>query len=114
MTTIRGVIATVLLAWAAQLPPAAPLPRDGVSRDTSATPAATGIIRGRVTNRESGQPLARVMVVLVPGALGEEPDQPPGAGARFEPRITVTGADGQYGTKQVAAGAYVVSFEPPD
>jgi hypothetical protein len=48
---MRGVIATVLLAWVAQLPPAAPLPRDGVSRDTSATPAATGIIRGRVSDR---------------------------------------------------------------
>ncbi len=109
---MRAVIATVLLAWAAQRPPAAPLPRDGVSRDTSATPAAAGIIRGRVTDRESGQPLARVMVVLVPGALGEEPEQPPDARARFEPRITVTGADGRYEYKQVAAGAYVVNFDP--
>ncbi len=102
-----------VLAGTAQLPPAAPPPRDGAARDT-ATPAATGIIRGRVTDRESGQPLSRVMVVLLPHFSGEEPRPPRSAGTRFEPRMTLTSAEGRYEYKQVPAGTYVISFDPSE
>jgi hypothetical protein len=104
---MRAVIATVLLAWAAQLPPAAPAPRDAV-----ATPTATGIIRGRVTDRESSQPLSRVIVRLVSSSLLEEVSR--NAKASIEPRATVTGADGRYEFKQVPAAAYVVTFDPSE
>ena len=60
------LIASALLASAAQLPPTAPPSRDAIPRDATATPASTGIIRGRVTDRDSGEPLARVIVMLVP------------------------------------------------
>ena len=37
---------------------------------------------------------------------------PARAGIRFEPRTTLTDADGRYEYKQVPAGAYVVTFDP--
>ena len=106
---MRAAIATVLLAGAVQLPPA-PTPRDPAARDT-ATRSATGIIRGRVTDRENGQSLARVMVILVPGSLGEDQQQERRVSAPIEPRMTLTDADGRFEYRQVQSGTYVVTFD---
>ena len=47
--------------------PVAP-PRDAVSRDGAAK-AGTATVRGRVVDRETGQPLGRVMVTLIVDGL---------------------------------------------
>ena len=106
-----GLIASILLVGATQLPPAAPPQRDGAARDTSATPTATGIIRGRVTDKESGQPLARALVTLVSNTLLQDSRLARRA-AMSEPRSTLTAADGRYELRQVPAGTYVVIFDP--
>ena len=106
------LIASALLVSSAQLPPAVPPPRDAIARDTPATPAATGIIRGRVTDRESGDPLARVIVILVSQAVEGDPGPVQRVGDRTKPRITMTGAEGRFEFKQTPAGAYVVIFDP--
>ena len=106
------LIASALLVSAAQLPPTVPPPRDAVARDTPATPAATGIIRGRVTDRESGEPLARVIVMMGSKAVEEDSRPTQRVGDRTKPRITLTGADGRFEFKQTPAGAYVVIFDP--
>jgi Carboxypeptidase regulatory-like domain len=106
------LIACALLVWAAQLPPTVPRPRDAIARDTTATPAATGIIRGRVTDRESGEPLARVIVIMVSKAVEGDSRPVQRVGDRTEPRVTLTGADGRFEFKQTLAGAYVVIFDP--
>jgi len=103
-----ALMVTVLLAGTAQLPPT----RDAGAHD-SATRAATGIIRGRVTDRESGQPLAQVKVTLVPNNFLAELRWPPSATAS-EPRTTMTGSDGRYQYIHVPAGAYVVAFDPSE
>ena len=108
---MRALIATVLFALIAQLPPAVPQPRDGVARDPDAITTATGIIRGRVTDRESGQPLARVIVELVPDSYGDGGQHPRTAGPTSEPRTAVTGADGRYEYTRVPAGVYFVFFD---
>ena len=106
------LIASALLVSAAQLPPAVPPPRDAITRDTPAAPAATGIIRGRVTDRESGEPLARVIVMMVSKTVEESSRPAQRVGDRTEPRITLTGGDGRFEFKQTPAGAYIVTFDP--
>jgi hypothetical protein len=70
--SMHGSITAVVLVLAAQLPSAVPSPRDAPSRDSPAAAKGTGVIRGRVTDRDSGQPLARVMVMLVPNPPSED------------------------------------------
>ena len=103
-----------MFALATQLPPVAPAARDAAPRDAPATAAGTGIIRGRVIDAESGRPLGRVMVILVPSSLLSDDAAPTRAGIRSEPRTTLTGADGRFECKQVPAGAYYVTFEPSE
>ena len=113
---MKVLFAPLVLILATQLPPVASPPRDAAPRDSSAVPAATSIIRGRVTDAESGRPLAGVMVILMPTSFGAIPDEsgPPKNARMWEPRTTLTRVDGRFEYKQVAAGAYYVSFEPSE
>ena len=91
-------------------------------RDTAPVAAAgTGIIRGQVTDRETGQPLGRVMVTLTSNVWREQAMSSAAMIAqsgiaddtsmiRNRPRHTVTGPDGRFEFKQILPGAYTVSF----
>ena len=59
-----GVIATFVLALAGATAAAAPNGCETLRLERFGPPG-TGIIRGRVTDRGSGEPLSRVMVTLV-------------------------------------------------
>jgi hypothetical protein len=109
-------IVLFVLALATQLPPAPPPVRDAAARDPSAAAAGTATIRGRVTDAESGRPLGRVMVMLVSSTFASFPDDVGSTkNARMsEPRTTLTGVDGRFEYKEVAAGAYYVAFEPSE
>ena len=96
--------------------PASP-PRD----KAPATAAGTGVIRGRVTDRDTGQPLGRVMVTLMSNVWREQAMSSAALMAQtgitddasmrqLEPRNTMTAPDGRFEFKQVPAGAYIVSF----
>ena len=103
--------------------PSAP-PRDAVSRDGAAR-ARTATVRGRVVDRETGQPLGRVMVTLISTAwrdqamsssamiaqtgIAESVDE--SSLRKNEPRRTATAADGRFEFTQVLPGAYTVSFD---
>jgi len=100
--------------------PAAP-PRDAVSRDGAAK-ARPATVSGRVIDRETGQPLGRVMVTLISTAWRDQAMSSSAMIAQTgiaddsslrqnEPRHTVTAADGRFEFKQVPPGAYTVSFQ---
>jgi protocatechuate 3,4-dioxygenase beta subunit len=100
--------------------PPAPL-RDAVSRDGAAK-ARTATVSGRVTDRETGQPLGRVMVTLISTAWRDQAMSSSAMIAQTgiaddsglrqnQPRYTVTAADGRFEFKQVLPGAYTVSFQ---
>jgi protocatechuate 3,4-dioxygenase beta subunit len=100
--------------------PAAP-PRDAVSRDGAAK-ARTATVSGRVIDRETGQPLGRVMVTLISTAWREQAMSSSAMTAQTgiaddsslrqnQPRYAVTAADGRFEFKQVLPGAYTVSFQ---
>jgi Carboxypeptidase regulatory-like domain len=103
--------------------PAAP-PRDAASRDGGAK-ARTATVSGRVVDRETGQPLGRVMVTLMStawrdqamsssvmtaqtGIAGNADDS---SLRQNQPRYAVTAADGRFEFKQVLPGAYAVFFQ---
>ncbi len=103
--------------------PAAP-PRDAVSRDGAAK-ARPATVSGRVVDRETGQPLGRVMVTLIAtawrdqamsssamtaqtGIAGNVDDSSP---RQNQPRHAVTAADGRFEFTQVLPGAYTVTFQ---
>lgn len=113
---MKVLFAPLVFVLATQLPPVASPPRDAGARDASAAPAGTSIIRGRVTDAESGRPLASVMVILMPASFGTLPDElgPPKNARNQEPRTTLTTGDGRFEYKQVVAGAYYVAFEPSE
>jgi protocatechuate 3,4-dioxygenase beta subunit len=83
--------------------------------------AGTGIIRGRVTDRETGQPLERVLVTLMSTVWREQMSSAmmiaqtgiaDDSGMRHnQPRWTTTSADGRFEFKQIPPGAYRVSFD---
>jgi protocatechuate 3,4-dioxygenase beta subunit len=94
--------------------PVAPL-RDAVSRDGAAK-ARTATVRGRVTDRETGQPLGRVMVTLMSTVWRDQAMSSSAMIAQTgidddsslrqnQPRNTVTAADGRFEFKQVQPGA---------
>ena len=83
--------------------------------------AGTGIIRGRATDRETGQPLERVMVTLMSTVWREQAMSSAMMIAQTgiaddssmrqnPPRTTTTAADGRFEFKQIPPGAYIVSF----
>jgi protocatechuate 3,4-dioxygenase beta subunit len=114
----------LILVTLGQSPPSPPAPpRDAASRDGVEKPG-TAIVRGRVTDRETGQPLGRVMVTLLSSVWREQAmasaammsqtgiaDADVPSLRQNQPRHTVTAADGRFEFKQVLAGAYTVSFQ---
>jgi Carboxypeptidase regulatory-like domain len=97
-----GILATLVLlaaTQAAQPPP----PRDPVPR-AAARPQTSGgsAIRGRVTDRETGQPLARVNLRL--GLLAPPATQ----------RNTLTDGDGRFDFSSLPAGRYSLVAEPAE
>ena len=92
-------------------------------RDTAPVAAVgTGTIRGRVTDRETGQPLGRVLVTLMSTVWRDQAmssaaliaqsgiagDASPKQNA---PRTTSTAADGRFEFKEIPPGGYIVSFD---
>ena len=65
-----ALILLLSVLTAGQVQPSAPAapPRDAVSRDGAAK-ARTATVSGRVVDRETGQPLGRVMVTLIVDGL---------------------------------------------
>jgi hypothetical protein len=111
----------VTMGLVPQASPTAP-PRDATSRDEAEKPG-TAIMRGRVTDRETGQPLGRVEVVLMSSVWGEQAWASSSMAAQTgivddsparpnPPRYTATTVDGRFEFKHVPAGAYKVYFEP--
>ena len=106
-----------------QVQPSAPVapPRDAVSRDGAAT-ARTATVSGRVVDRETGQPLGRVMVTLIATAWRDQVMSSSTMTAqtgiaddsslkRNQPRHTATTADGRFAFTEVLPGAYTVTFQ---
>ena len=107
---------------AAQVQPpvsTAPSP-DAVSRDGAAK-ARTATVRGQVTDRQTGQPLGRVMVTLIATVWRDQAMSASGMMVQMgvaddssqrqnEPRNTLTAADGRFEFKQIPPGTYTVSF----
>jgi hypothetical protein len=99
------VLLPLVLAAGIQLPPPPqpPVPaRDAGARATT----GTAVIRGRVTDRETGQPIPRAIVMAISNAGGPRPDSGP-----LEAR---TGSDGRYELKGLPAGEYGVIVRPGD
>jgi hypothetical protein len=134
--------AAVILAFlgvAAQQPPPpaarAPQqpPRDAVGRAEPTGPVGTGVIRGRVVASDTGSPIRRANVSLLPmptaggrGAAGTPAAavlQSPGAGpsaqvsvaasfSQLRPQQATTDSQGNFEFKGVAAGTYRISVSP--
>ena len=82
-----------------EVPPQRPV------RDGERSPAATATIRGRVTDRENGQPLPRFRVSVSKQPVVDD----------TSPTIATatTGANGEYELTAVPAGAYLITARPP-
>jgi protocatechuate 3,4-dioxygenase beta subunit len=109
----------VVMGQLPQSPQTAP-PRPTAARERPANPG-TATLRGRVTDRESGEPLGRVMVTLTSTIWREQAMASNTMIAQTgiadneslpknRPRNTVTAADGRFQFTQVPPGAYIVSF----
>jgi len=100
---VRLAIAFLLCVAPAEPPGSGASPAgDAQARDRVSS--ATGTISGRVTDRETGQPLARVSVTL---------GGPQGGPLEGRPLVTHTDADGRYAFTQLAPGPYSLTFAPP-
>ena len=102
------LVAVLNLAWPR---PACPEPGRGAqppsqpARDTpTAATGGSAVIRGRILEATTGRPLSRVTV----RANGNGPQPPGGANA------AVTGADGRYEIKGLAAGTYMIAATKPN
>lgn len=88
-------------------PPPPPPPPQTVTRDVARdVPPRTGtaIVRGRVTDRDTGQPIARATVVLMSRAIPRSPGE-------RQPQ-TRTALDGSYELRDLPGGTYSVSVIP--
>ena len=115
---LAGALALCLTATFASPGQNQPVP----PRDTAPVAAVgTGTIRGRVTDRETGQPLGRVLVTLMStvwrdqamssAALIAQSGIADDAGPKQNaPRSTTTAADGRFEFKEIPSGGYTVSF----
>jgi hypothetical protein len=104
------VLAATAILLTTQLPQAVTPPRDQ-PRSTRSEATDTATIRGRVTDRETGAPVADVLVLIVPvTADGEMLPRAPGQ--RRPEHSRRTGADGLYEVRGVSPGAYRVTFIP--
>lgn len=87
----------VMTLWqTTQAPPRDPVPRPAVRAEEG------GTIRGRITDRETGQPIARAGVRVSRVGAG-----PPVLGVP-------TDADGRYQFPRLAPGRYTILVEPPE
>ncbi len=78
------LLIAVLLGQSAQLPP----------RDAASSRPATGSIRGRITDRDSGQPIPGALVALRRGG---------------DSQTIIAGADGRYEFTALPGGSYFVA-----
>jgi hypothetical protein len=104
---IELIVSLGLIVAAGQFPPPPPPPPQTVTRDAArSVPARTGtaIIRGRVTDRETGQPVARATVTLMSRTIPRSPEEGPPQ-ARTAP-------DGSYEIHGLPGGTYSVSVMP--
>lgn len=96
--TIRFALPIVLVSGlAAQGPPQTP-PRD--ARPPSEIQTGTAIIRGQITDKDTGLPIARATVRVRADGVTRE-------------RQTRSDADGRYAFTELGAGSYAVSAENP-
>ena len=95
---------------------------ESAARQRASRNGGYGIIRGRVTDRETGQPLARVMVTLTSTVWREQTMSSAmmtsqtgiaddSSLTRNPPRRTITAADGRFELTRIPPGAYIVSFD---
>lgn len=118
----RTVIAAIVLALTSTLAiaqsPAPPQPRDAAPRAAART--GTAVIRGRVFAADSGQPVRRAFVMLMPAgpvslppAIGGQPIEPRrDASAPPQPRNVATDASGRFEFTGLAAGVYRLRVMP--
>ncbi len=97
MASSSLVSLVALVAAAVQQPPAPP-------RDTPRPAAGVASISGRVTDRDSGQPLRRMRVLLSTAGFTQGPQF-------FE---GVTDADGRYEIAGIPAGDYYATAGPDE
>ena len=111
------VILSVVLLAALQVPVPPPppppaqsgaIPRDA-ARDTEPR-TGTAIIRGRVTDQETGEPIPRAIVSIMPSVVARPDATNPQAFNR--PLQAATGSDGRFEFKNLPAGDYTVSVTP--
>jgi hypothetical protein len=96
----------LVLALGTQDPPVPP-PRDGAR---APAPGQAASVSGRVTDAESGRPLANAVVMFARALSGPVT---PDSLMRMEGYQAVTGPDGRYALLDVPAGEYTVRAAPP-
>ena len=101
------VLLALTLAAGIHLAPASSQPPASRDADRAVRPATgTGVIRGRVTDRETGQPIPRAIVMAFPDTAV--------AGAGTGPLEARTGSDGRFELKGLPAGEYSVTVRAGD
>jgi carboxypeptidase family protein len=106
-----AVLSLVLLAALQNPPPPPPppvpgavtVPRDG-ARDTTPPKTGTGVIRGKVTDQETGQPIARASVTITSSVLMQ---QTQGRGLQV-----LATSDGLFEARNLPAGDYTITAAP--
>lgn len=107
VTIIGPIVSLSLFLGGAQLTPQPPPPT--ITRDTpGASEAQTGkaVIRGRVTERDTGRPVARAIVMLESPAIRRSPQEGP-----LQSR---TDSEGRYEFTGLAAGEYGLTVRPDE
>ena len=100
-------VLTAVLAAALPLSAGVQVPRDGGGQVAPST--GTAVIRGSVTDRETGTPIPRVTVLLSSRTVAVTPGVTPSP-----PRQAPTGVDGRYVFEGVPGGVYMLSFAPAE